>query len=152
MEHGYLCSCQECNYERIVKLIREKYRMASNNQEKYEAHRRAYEGEDPFGRFKVNEPKDKQEPRYTTYYKHPDGNFYQNQPYNPGKYRRQHNKATNMIEFQYQPWPEAEWRTYFRVALETLVIKGADKQAVRNAAAALDLERFYKIERVDQTA
>lgn len=157
--HPYLCSCRQCEYARIVKLMYDKYRIKDSPY---------LTDEDPFpsndhktGRFKVNNPNEKQKPRkeYTTYYKHPDGNFYQDKPYDPRSYRRIFNPQMDMIEFQYKPWPEAEWSTYHRISSEVIHntteaagIKWAAHQFHMNAARDLSKERFYKIERVDQTA
>lgn len=142
-DHPYLCDCNHCEYERTLERVRamqDKYR-----EEKTQRFREAYSGEDPFpprtstGRFKTQAPYTQQKPRQLS----------------QGKYRRYQDKALDVINFQYQPWPGHEWVTYFTVTFEQLTTVNphfAKQQYNRNADKALQEKRFYKIERVDQTS
>lgn len=147
MGHDYLCACAACNYERSIKNIREKYSMQSEPQfiqeswarkeAKREAFRQAYSSNSTTGRFKVNRPNTEQTPRH------------------PGQYRRVKDDALNVINWQYKPWPGGDWETYFTVTQEMLTRMNNPwnaRQHNMNAHKALQEKRYYKIERVDQTA
>lgn len=178
MSHSYDSNCP-CEYCQTMKVIIDSYdssksEEAKNKKKFWENMYKNGYVEDPFPpryfcrscqlyhpegyvhpRFEYKPPKMQQEPR-TTFYKHQDGNFYQNTPPHPGKYRRHYDPAKDMMEWQYQPWKGGEWYTYFQASAEMLqrsvIDMGAKLTASKFHNAALhDLskERYYKVERVD---
>ena len=172
--HDEGCICAKCAYKRILKRVRDQYKAdqfkAMYNSDPFATFgpepikkyycdvcqayhletykhkeytfRNAYTGTRT-GRFNVSHPNTEQKSRTT----------------HPGKYRRVYNQPMDMVEFQYQPWPDAEWHTYHTVAMETLNRnigdlggRWATTQTVMNATKALGEKRYYKLERVDKAA
>ena len=160
--HDYEPGCS-CDYCRTMDKILKHYQS-----DKREAFRRMY-SDDPFstdeiktyfcqscqgyhregfvhtqtGRFKVNRPSYEQKRRST----------------HPGRYRRIYSNEFDWIEWQYKPWPEAEWVIYYKVSAEmikrevaTIGTKLAGKKFHTAASEALSKERYHKIERIDAPA
>ena len=76
-----------------------------------------------------------------------------------GKHTRAHDKATDRLNWLYQPWPGAEPEVYFAVTFEaiTKVARGNSiayytKKWLLEADEALREKRFYKVERIDTPA
>lgn len=142
MNHDYLCPCAACNYERVVQEIKERYASSASGTYQFM--------DDPFppqntktGRFKVHHPPYEQRSRTP-------------RAVIQGNYRRRYDPISDMIEWQYKPWAETEWRTYYKVSMEmlqrdvmTFNTKITATKFHTAASAALSKERFYKIERVD---
>lgn len=141
------CMCGICRDWRVHEAIRAEIHRI----DKEETFRFLYgydPAADPFppggtktGRFKVNHPPYTQQTRYNRH---------------PGKYRRVHDKALDVVNWQYWPGPGYEWETYFTATLEALAKSVATSgtawttnQFNKNANAALAEKRYYKIERVD---
>lgn len=141
--HDYEPGCS-CDYCQVMDSIISQYRREA----KTDAFRRAYSGEDPFkpsqtGRFKVNHPPYEQKRKHT----------------HPGRYQRFYNNAFDWFEWQYKPWPSAEWVTYYKVSNEMMTrevnrigVKLASRKFHTAASQALSEERFHKIERIDAPA
>lgn len=145
------CNCFECGFMREVnERLREDYRR-----DKEDAFRRMYNiPDDPFpeGAWSDAGYKDEEFKVIDRYKVH-------NPPYNVGrkegqrKWRRYHDQALDVFNWQYQPWPGHEWVTYFTVTHEALVrahnLSFAGHKAVLNAHKALSEKRYYKVERIN---
>lgn len=147
--HDYTEGCA-CTYCKTMDQIIRQYRR----EDKVDAFRRMYgipttdPGPDPFepprsSRFRVQHPPYEQRRKQVI----------------TGAYRRLYDKAMDMFLWQYQPWIDGEWVTYYKLSAEMLHrdIKQMGQQLAakkfHNAANdALSKERFYKVERVDTTA
>lgn len=155
--HPENCYCEYCRTLRKIQMFRNAYGGAQGqyqymDEEPWQpnTHHRAT-AEDPFppggtrtGRFKVHHPPYTQQRREARH---------------PGKYQRIYNNAMDMFEWQYKPWPTAEWVTYYKVSAEmlarevrTIGVKLTSKKFHTAASRALSEERFYKVERVDSSA
>lgn len=140
-DHPYLCECSGCQYQRMLRIIREKYDLNDPFRPP----------EDPFpptaGRFKVNHPPYEQKPR----------DWRRHRPSKIGKFRRVKDQAFDTLNFQYQPWPSHEWVTYYSITMEQMHRAGMTNQIaavqwLMGADKAMQERRFYKIERIDEAA
>lgn len=155
-EHSFLCACSRCNYERVLRQVKERYDLQSEK-----INIEFINGTDPFPpnstknkRFNYQGPRYQQEPRK------PKEDWARHRPSKIGKFRRIKDNAFDVINFQYQPWPTAEWETYYSITFE--VIQRQEERGINQRLAAMDWilqadkslreNRFYKVERVDSPA
>lgn len=135
-DHPYLCECTVCKYNRAIR-------------------RAILDGliiDDPF----PQEPINWQAKREQFKQAYSGGFKYSNRP-KKGFYRRVYDQALDVINWQYRAWPTAKWETYYTVTIEMITTDPApvNQMTVKYntlADSALRERRFFKIERVDQTA
>jgi len=134
-DHPYLCDCYTCAMVRYSKTMDEiKRRVAQEN----------------YTFLYGKPPEPNPDGSYTFKFKKKDEIIID------GEYRRFQDRAFDVTRWQYKPWPEADWKTYFTVTNEELQkrvkmfnSKVTAKDLHFKASRALAEERFYKVERIN---